>query len=138
MKTWALASIAALVVACGSGGSEPTGDGDLLIPACAWPAAADTYSEESGTGCLPRSMFEICHVPSGSVVHADGSITTPTGETVTCVDECSPTEYALGCSGPLSAGIPGPIPDPDPSLRCRVIPVPTPPTELFYCCPCTP
>lgn len=125
-----------LCAACGST-SAGGGDlrGDVLIPVCAWPAAADSFDPASGTGCLPRSMSQICAVPSGSVVHADGSITTPDGETVTCVNACSPAEYSLACHG---SSLPGTIPDPDPSLACRVVPVPTPPDSLFHCCPCAP
>jgi hypothetical protein len=78
-------------------------------------------------------MFEICEVPNGSVVNSDGTVTTPAGETVTCDDACSPSEYSLSCYW-RPDGLPA---APPPSLDCRLIPVPTPPNALFYCCPCT-
>jgi len=78
-------------------------------------------------------MFDICEVPSGSLLDADGSITTPDGGVVRCSDYCSPTQYALTCYGPE----PGAISSPAPSLGCTVIPIPTPSGELFYCCPCS-
>jgi hypothetical protein len=105
----------------------------MKIPACAWPAAADTFAASSNTGCYPRSMFQVCEVPEGSVVYADGTITTPAGATVACEDACSPSEYSLSCYGPPDGQLPAPVP----SLGCRAIPIPTPPNALFYCCPCT-
>jgi hypothetical protein len=97
-----------------------------LIPACTWPAAA------IDTGCTPRSMFDICEVPSGSTVQADGSVLTPGGGVVSCADACSPSEYSLTCTGARDQ----PIPQPASSLNCKAIPIPTPSNELFYCCPC--
>jgi len=132
----AIASLAALfALACGSeSGTNESDRGAIVIPACNWPASANTLTAESETGCLPRSMFQICGVPSGSVVHADGSITTPEGETVACTNACSPTEYSLECRGTGSTG--AAVPAPDPALSCRAIPVPTPPNLVFHCCPC--
>jgi hypothetical protein len=77
-------------------------------------------------------MFDICEVPSGTTILADGGANGPE----TCTDACSPTEYALTCRGTQSMEEIGNIPDPDPSLKCAVIPIPTPSNELFYCCPC--
>ncbi len=128
------AALAALLGGCGAPDAGGNGRGsDMVIPACSWPASADTRDVATNVGCLPRSMFQICEVPSGSVIHADGTITTPSGGTVTCRDPCSPLEYALECLGDM----PATIPQPDASLHCRTIPIPTPPTVLFYCCPCS-
>ena len=120
------------VVACGSQSEDRVQRGDLVIPACAVPAAAETFDATNSIGCAARSIFKICSVPEGSVIHADGTITTPSGETVTCSTPCSPTDYSLSCYGADGQ----PIPSPDARLSCRAIPVPTPPDALFYCCPC--
>ncbi len=122
-----------LCAACsGSPGGNGSQQNSQLIPACTWPAAADTLNVAFGTGCSPKSMFDICQVPNGSIVHADGSITTPDGGIVSCSDYCLPTEYALNCYGAAT----GTVPTPDLSLNCRAIAIPTPSNALFYCCPC--
>ena len=125
-----LLAAAALSASCasGDGASER---GDRLIPACAVPAAANTYDAGTGVGCSPRTMFQVCEVPSGSIVHADGTITTPAGTTVSCSNRCTPEEYALDCTGLVAEH-----PVPDPALGCEVIPVPTPGNAAYYCCPC--
>ena len=86
-------------------------------------------------------MFEICQVPSGSMLIARAqddlaSIETPDGEVVSCSDYCSATQYALSCHAAASSDSIPTIPSPAPSLNCTVIPIPTPSTSLFYCCPC--
>ena len=126
-----------LLGGCGSTESKdvPAGlRGDMLIPACSWPASANTFDAASGAGCLPKSMFQVCQVSEGSTLHPDGTITTPEGYTVTCQDACAPTEYTLECTGTGWPDIS--IPAPDPSLACRVQTMPTSPWVLFYCCPC--
>jgi hypothetical protein len=126
---------AGLFASCsGSAPDNGAREHDMMIPACTWPAAADTFNADAGEGCSPKSMFQICQVPSGSTVHADGSITTPDGGTVVCQDACSPTEYSLACSSAPGTG--DRIPTPESSLGCNVIPIPTPSNRLFYCCPC--
>jgi hypothetical protein len=126
--------VAGMVVACQSSSPDVGRAGEgTKIPVCTWPAAADTFDSSSSTGCYPRSMFQVCEVPDGSVVHADGTITTPGGTTVTCDDACSASEYSLSCYW-RSDGQPA---APAASLDCRLIPIPTPATALFYCCPCT-
>jgi hypothetical protein len=137
IRTAVFVIAAASIVACQSGAPQVAGaDAGTKIPACTWPATADTFDSSSSTGCLPRSMFQICEVPEGSVVHADGTISTPEGTTVNCEDPCTPSEYSLSCAGPLEFSSHPEIPTPAPSLGCRVIPIPTPSNELFYCCPC--
>ncbi len=112
---------------------QHTGD---TIPACTWPAGADTFEDASSTGCKPRSVFQICEVPSGSTIEADGAIESPDGAAAQCSDACTATEYELSCEGSTDGGPGGAIPQPDPSLGCTVIPIPTPSNALFYCCPC--
>ena len=128
-----------LLVACGAsdgsaGGTAPGQQRDMLIPACSVPPAASTFGEEVGRGCTPYTMFQICQVPSGSVIHSDGTITTPDGGTVTCHDACAPTEYSLWC---IDYTWPHPsIPAPDPSLGCSSLGIPTSPFVNYFCCPC--
>jgi len=122
----------------GSGESFPE-----LIAACSWPSAADTFNTNTGTGCSPRTMFEICQVPGGSVVTAAPqgdlvSIETPDGGVVSCSDYCSAAQYALSCHGAASPDSIPTIPSPAPALNCNVVPIPTPSTLLVYCCPCAP
>jgi len=120
------------LAACGSDGSNS----DRVLTAAEWPAAADTYGAEAGIGCLPRSMLQVCEVPEGSVLHADGSITTPAGQNVRCDPACRFSEYSLNChGGPDPAAE---IPVPADSLGCRAVPIPTPSNVLFYCCPGVP
>jgi hypothetical protein len=88
--------------------------------ACAWPASLTASGDGSAVGCW-------AHAVSGPV---DASQIT-----------CSSAEYALTCVGdwpPADGGLSTPvhIPDPDASLACRILPVPTPMSALFYCCPC--
>jgi hypothetical protein len=114
--------------------SKGVTEGDL-IPACTWPTAADTFNADAGEGCSPRSMFDICEVPSGSTILADGGVLTPDGGVEVCSDACSPTEYELTCNS-ASPDTGDQIPAPDPSLGCKAIPIPTPSNVLFFCCPC--
>src|SRR5450432_1384587 len=69
-----------------------------------WPADANTYDAGSG-GCSPKQRFDVCEVPSGTTVLADGGVDGPE----TCTDECSVEEFALICSAaPGSDDIPAP------------------------------
>ena len=114
-------------VACSSsssaGGATST---SKVIPACTVPAGADTAPEAGATGCTARTIFQICEVPSGSTVEADGAVSTPDGAPASCKDACSNTEYALTCANASAAD----------SLGCRVLPLPTPAGVTEYCCPC--
>jgi hypothetical protein len=110
--------------------------GGVAIPACALPAGADTYDPRSGEGCLPKTTFQICGVPSGSVIFEDGTVTTPDGTRVTCAPACTVEEFTLSCFGPrVGPELP---PSPPASLGCSVIPVPTAPGVVSHCCPCAP
>jgi len=106
-------------------GSQPQ---DGASSTCRWPSGADTYSDASGDGCRPRPALEVCGVPSGSTVYADGAVSTPDGAPAQCADSCTDSEYALSCRGTAAAA----------SLGCRVIPLPTPQDVTEYCCPCAP
>jgi hypothetical protein len=101
---------------------------------CTWPAGADTYDAGTHAGCAPSAAFNICEVPNGSTVEADGGVILADGGpgVMNCTDACSPAEYALSCY----SGAQGPIPSVAPSLGCHDIPVPTPSGALFYCCAC--
>lgn len=80
-----------------------------VIAACVVPPAADTFDDASARGCWPHADF-----------------------TINGADACRSYEYALTCE--FDAGEIGTLPAP--SLGCTVIPVPTPPNALFYCCLC--
>jgi len=130
-RTATLATVlsAVLVLACSSSSSGGTSQQSSaeVIPACSVPAAADTLGDANGLGCKPQTIFQICQVPSGSTIEADGGIVTPSGTHATCTDPCSDTEYSLVCSGSASA---------DSSLACRTLPLPEPDGVTEYCCPC--
>jgi hypothetical protein len=134
-----LIAAALLGIGCGSHVAPSEDDRGMLIPACSWPAAADTSDPTTRAGCQPRSIFQLCEVPNGSYIHADGTITTPDGTTVTCDSACGPTDYAMFCRSETPSIDPptsSPMPTPDPSLGCRILPIPTPPSLTVYCCAC--
>jgi hypothetical protein len=125
-----LAALAVLTVACsgavspGSSSSKEEG-GTCHYP----PSVAD--SDASSSGCFARPPGQICQVSNGASVNLDeGGVT---GGTETCQSLCGASQYEMTCR---SVGVVGAIPDPASSLGCKVIPLPTPPTALFYCCPC--
>jgi hypothetical protein len=121
-----------LLCACGNTSS----DAGTSSAACNWPATADTFDASVNQGCKPHPTFEICQVPNGSLILADGGVVTPDGGMVDCNNACSSTQYSLTCS---SAAVFGEtIPSPDPSLDCAIIPISTPSNFDFYCCPCSP
>jgi len=131
-----IAAAVVLLAACGSS-SEHASPSDVVLREPKIPAAANTYSSSSGAGCLPRSMLQICAVPDGSILHADGSITTPSGQTIAaCHPACPFSEYYLECNAGPQLG--AEIPAPADALGCRVVPLPTPSSVLFYCCPGAP
>jgi hypothetical protein len=121
-----LRMLALALTACSTGSaSAPITDAQregTPIPACSWPRDASTLA----MGCTARSVFEVCGVPSGSVVESDGEVVTPDGAATPCTDACASTEYTLFCTGAAPA--------PDPSMGCRVLPVSD--VGETYCCPC--
>jgi hypothetical protein len=122
------------LAACSSNDASTQGN---LDSSCVWPASAVT-SDGGGSGCTASAEFNICEVPSGSTILADGGILTPDGGAVDCTDECSPSDYALRCYGGVdNSGNPTQSMPPDPSLGCKAIPIPTPLGASFYCCPCS-
>jgi hypothetical protein len=142
----AAAALIALGSGCSASSAAPSGQQSAAIAAdgapaaCSRPTKADTFSDASGTGCKPKAEFNLCEVPNGGSVGADGAVAGPNGAPVVgaCHDACSASEYALDCLGSFPSGGGGGIPDPDPALGCRILPIPTPPAALFYCCPCAP
>lgn len=137
MKPCSLMALSCLVFAaagCGAPSAAPSLATDRVMGSCDASAAADSYDAAAGRGCQARTMLQVCEVPSGSVIHADGTITTPAGTSVACSPTCAADEFTMGCHGSMEAGIPAPAGH----LGCRAIPLPTPPLVLNYCCPCQP
>ena len=81
---------------------------------CSWPANLTPSGDESAVGCWAYAV-------TGK---ADGG-----------TFACSSSEYSLDCVGAMSSSSMS-IPAPDSSLGCRILPIPTPPNRLYYCCPC--
>ena len=134
--THRLAALACCLAACGGSSSEVgTKQSTQVSSECAWPAAADTYDTTNKSGCTPSARFDICEVPNGSTVEADGGVILADGGVgvAACTNACSATQYALSC---YSGGALVPIPAPAWSLGCQLIPIPTPSGALFYCCGC--
>jgi hypothetical protein len=107
-----LSSAVALSAAC-DGDRLGTGSqvGSL---ACQSPPGVSEAPDAAVAGCF-RSSFQIC-----------------TGD-ASCQPACGASDYSLTCTGASAFGS---IPEPDATLGCTVLPVPTPSSVLFYCCPC--
>src|SRR5664279_3618267 len=89
-------------------------------------------SNPSGSGCFASPPAQICQVSNGATINlADGGVT---GGTESCSSLCGPSQYEMTCRGAAPMGT---VPNLDPSLGCQVIPIPTPSSTLFYCCPCS-
>ena len=98
-----------LVASCGGGGGGPeTTASASLTPLCQpRPATA-------GAGCFATPSSTLC-APSG------------------CQSLCAAADTPVTCT---SDGPTGPIPAPDAAAGCTIVPIPTPSSELYYCCPC--
>ena len=88
--------------------------------ACLWPASFTSIVDDNAIGCWAHAIL-----PS-----MDASQTS-----------CSSSEYALHCVGesPVLDGGLTPhqvIPSPESSVGCRLLPLPTPQNQSYYCCPC--
>lgn len=134
LRAASLAAVLAAVLAFGARASPGYRFGDMFIPECRVPAAADTARTGTAGGCAPRTMLQVCGVPEGTAVHADGSLTTPAGENIACADPCAPGEYLLRCSGEAALAD---VPTPDPTLGCRILPIAAS-NALSFCCACRP
>jgi len=86
--------------------------------ACTWPSAFTSTGAEQASGPIAVGCW--AHSTSGP---ASGGISS-----------CSSAEYSLDCVGELTSN--APIPAPSSSLGCRVLPLPTPSNQSYYCCPC--
>jgi hypothetical protein len=127
-----LATVLAALAACGASPREVARRGDVVLGPCAFPPPVPPFSDATGTGCFARSILSVCEVPSGSILHADGTITTPAGGTVRCDPACNADEYSYECRAPPAAA----IPEPERARGCRILPLVTPAGTLFHCCPC--
>jgi hypothetical protein len=79
------------------------------------PGTAQSAASTDESGCTAEPRFLVCDQSTSS-----------------CVDACTAEEIALTCAAPNPGDA---IPAPAASRGCHVIPVPTPSTKLFYCCP---
>ena len=86
--------------------------------ACTWPSAFTSTGAEQASGPIAVGCW--AHSTSGP---ASGGISS-----------CSSAEYSLDCVGELTSN--APIPAPSSSLGCRVLLLPTPSNQSYYCCPC--
>lgn len=78
------------------------------------PAGVDrSAATVDESGCTMRPDFLICQESS-------------------CVNACSASEVSLTCTAQNPGGA---IPAPAASRGCHLIPIPTPESSLFYCCP---
>jgi hypothetical protein len=97
---------------------------------CNVPAGV-RVSLPSGSGCFAGTPAQICQVSNGATVNvADGAVS---GGTETCKPLCGASQYELTCVAAALTAVP---PDPDSALGCQGIPIPTPSSSLYYCCPC--
>jgi len=111
--------------------------------ACTWSRDFNPASDEYALGCWAHSITNPCQVPGGGVVGPDGMILGPDGNPAadqSCRFACVASEFALHCVGeytwPDSGCETRTMPAPDPSLGCRILPLPTPENQAYYCCPC--
>jgi hypothetical protein len=107
-----------------------TGSHGDVTGACVYPEGVTTAPDASTSGCFAEPSARVCQISNGATVLPDGGVA---NGTETCQSTCGAGEFALSCS---SAGLTGPIPAPNAALGCSVVPDPTPPGELLYCCPC--
>jgi hypothetical protein len=134
MKVFAL--LAVLATACsGVANSGSTSSNQGLAAqdggTCHYPAGVDVNSSPSGPGCFGGPARQICQVSNGATINAeDGGVS---GGTESCKSLCGASQYEMTCS---AAAVNAVSPDPDSALGCQVIPIPTPSSTLFYCCPC--
>ena len=119
-------------------------DGVPLDPstgACIWSADFNPGSDEYALGCWAHQVTAPCQIPIGDTIGTDGMIVGPDGTPATdqsCRFACVGSEFALHCVG--SNAWPDSFCEtrtaPDSSLGCRILPVPTPDYQSYYCCPC--
>jgi hypothetical protein len=130
--------------AVGQVDAEPAQDSTAVdAGACTWPADFTPSGDEYALGCWAHPVTNPCVVPSGDVVGPKGIILDPAGNPAadqSCQFACVASEFALHCAGaytwPDSGCEMRIIPAPDLSVGCRVLPIPTTPTDSYYCCPC--
>jgi hypothetical protein len=87
--------------------------------ACTWPAGFTSTGDSSAVGCW-------AHAISGVI---DAGLLS-----------CGSSEYTLHCVGDIQQFDSGcqmrTMPAPDFSLGCRLLPLPTPSNQSYYCCTC--
>ena len=111
--------------------------------ACTWSADFNPGSDEDALGCWAHPVTDPCQIPIGDTIGTNGMIVGPDGNPATdqsCRFACAGSEFALHCVGtytwPDSGCETRTMPAPDSSLGCRILPLPTPENQSYYCCPC--
>ncbi len=133
LRSFVLASVGALAVACGgeSSGSTTTGDtkaqlADDSAESCTIPPSVPPPPDLDGGESPPPGCTG--SAPAGQICNqGDG----------TCTSLCGSGTYEMTCtSGGSGSGGGASIPQPDSSLGCTILRIPTPSTSLYYCCAC--
>jgi len=96
----------------GCGGDE---QGDAGTSAARLSPMCQERPDDATPGCFATPSSMLC-APAG------------------CQSLCSQGQTPVTCS---SAQATGPIPVPDAHAGCTAVVIPTPSSELFYCCPCS-
>lgn len=97
-----------------------------------WAASCDADAGSRPTSAA--SVSPICQArpdqaTPGCFASPSAMLCSPSG----CQSLCAGGQTPVVCSSAQPAG---PIPAPDLDAGCSVVPIPTPSSELFYCCPC--
>ena len=116
---WFVLPMAGTVACSGSNNSGSTYPSAVDAALCTWPTSFTSSGDEYAVGCWAH--------PSSGTTNADQY-------------SCSASEYALHCVGDVAWPDSGcevlTMPAPDSSLGCRLLPLPTPSNQNYYCCPC--
>jgi hypothetical protein len=138
MRTMGL--ILLLIVAGGCAGRSETavqqdsaGDESKAadVASCNYSSALDVAENGDLTpGCHVTADAKVCEVSNGATVSQDGGVS---NGTESCKPLCAQGQYPVECVG---EGVMRPIPQLPTGLSCQPGGLPTPSSEMSYCCPC--